>query len=83
MDMPMLEISNLDTLSKARIVVVGVGGGGNNAVNRMIDANIIGVEFVGVNTDVQALELCKAPTLIPIGEKVTGGLGAGGNRGVI
>ena len=77
--MPMLEITNLETASNARIVVVGVGGGGNNAVNRMITENILGVEFIGINSDQQALELCKAPTLIPIGEKLTGGLGAGGN----
>ena len=54
-----------------------VGGAGNNAVNRMIDENIGGVEFIGINTDKQALKLCKAPTLIQIGEKLTKGLGAG------
>ena len=63
--------------SSAKIIVVGVGGAGNNAVNRMIDENICGVEFIGVNTDKQALTLCKAPTLIQIGEKLTKGLGAG------
>lgn len=73
----MLEITDIQTESNARIIVVGIGGAGNNAVNRMIDENIGGVEFVGVNTDKQALALCKAPTLIPIGEKLTGGLGAG------
>ena len=57
--------------------MIGVGGAGNNAVNRMIDENIGGVEFIGVNTDKQALQLCKAPTLIQIGEKLTKGLGAG------
>ncbi|MCD7708433.1 MAG: cell division protein FtsZ, partial [Clostridiales bacterium] len=56
---------------------IGVGGAGNNAVNRMIDENIGGVEFIGVNTDKQALQLCKAPQLIQIGEKLTKGLGAG------
>ena len=61
----------------ATIKVIGVGGAGNNAVNRMIDENIGGVEFVGINTDKQALQLCKAPTLIQIGEKLTKGLGAG------
>ena len=61
----------------ARIIVVGVGGGGNNAVNRMIDEQIAGVEFIAVNTDKQALQLCKAPTLMQIGEKLTKGLGAG------
>ncbi|MDO4477959.1 MAG: cell division protein FtsZ [Lachnospiraceae bacterium] len=63
--------------SAAKIIVVGVGGAGNNAVNRMVDEAIGGVEFVGVNTDKQALTLCKAPTAIQIGEKVTKGLGAG------
>ena len=53
----------------ARIIVIGVGGGGNNAVNRMIDENITGVEFIGVNTDKQALQRCKAPKLLQIGEK--------------
>ncbi|MCF0146533.1 MAG: cell division protein FtsZ [Eubacterium sp.] len=63
--------------SSARIVVIGVGGAGNNAVNRMVEEKISGVEFVGINTDKQALTLCKAPTVIQIGEKVTKGLGAG------
>ena len=57
--------------------MLGVGGGGNNAVNRMIDEQIAGVEFIAVNTDKQALQLCKAPTLMQIGEKLTKGLGAG------
>jgi len=61
----------------AKIIVVGVGGAGNNAVNRMIDEAIAGVEFLGINTDKQALQLCKAPTIIQIGEKLTKGLGAG------
>ena len=63
--------------SAAKIIVVGVGGAGNNAVNRMVEDTIAGVEFIGVNTDKQALTLCKAPTTIQIGEKVTKGLGAG------
>lgn len=63
--------------SSAKIIVIGVGGAGNNAVNRMIDENIGGVEFIGINTDKQALTLCKSPTLIQIGEKLTKGLGAG------
>lgn len=66
-----------DTESAAKIIVVGVGGAGNNAVNRMVEDTIGGVEFIGVNTDKQALTLCKAPTTIQIGEKVTKGLGAG------
>ncbi|MBQ8527964.1 MAG: cell division protein FtsZ [Lachnospiraceae bacterium] len=73
----MLEIKSNDADITARIVVVGVGGAGNNAVNRMIDEQIQGVEFVGVNTDKQALQLCKAPKQLQIGEKLTKGLGAG------
>ena len=61
----------------AKIKVLGVGGGGNNAVNRMIDAGIESAEFVAINTDIQALTLSKAPKKIQIGAKVTGGLGAG------
>ena len=73
----MLEIKTNDAESAAKIIVVGVGGAGNNAVNRMVDEQIEGVEFIGVNTDKQALQLCKAPTLLQIGEKLTKGLGAG------
>ena len=72
----MVEIIN-ESDSSARIIVIGVGGAGNNAVNRMIDENISGVEFIGINTDSQALQFCKAPTAIQIGEKLTKGLGAG------
>ena len=61
----------------AKILVVGVGGGGNNAVNRMIEGKLEGVEFVAVNTDAQALQYSKANTKIQIGEKLTRGLGAG------
>ncbi len=75
----MLEIKMDDVNSGARIVVVGVGGAGNNAVNRMVEENLNGVEFVGVNSDKQALLLCKAATVLQIGEKLTKGLGAGGN----
>ena len=73
----MLEIRVAEADSSAKIIVIGVGGAGNNAVNRMIDENIGGVEFVGINTDKQALQLCKAPTTLQIGEKLTKGLGAG------
>ena len=76
-DRLLLEITTTAADNNAKIIVIGVGGAGNNAVNRMIDENIGGVEFVGVNTDKQALALCKAPTLIQIGEKLTKGLGAG------
>jgi len=65
--------------SFARIKVVGVGGGGCNAVNRMIEEGLQGVEFVAVNTDAQALMLAKAPTRVRIGEKLTRGLGSGGD----
>lgn len=73
----MLEIITSDTDSVAKIVVIGVGGAGNNAVNRMVEENIDGVQFVGINTDKQALKLCKATNLLQIGEKLTKGLGAG------
>ena len=63
----------------AVIKVIGVGGGGNNAVNRMVEAGIKGVEFIAVNTDRQALQLSKASSRIQIGEKLTRGLGAGAN----
>ena len=73
----MLEIKVDESVSAAKIIVVGVGGAGNNAVNRMIDTNTGGVEFIAINTDRQALQMCKAPTAIQIGEKLTKGLGAG------
>src|SRR3954470_17487485 len=69
-----------DTLENfAQIKVIGVGGGGSNAVNRMIRAEVRGVEFIAVNTDAQALLNSDAPTRIRIGDKVTKGLGSGGN----
>ena len=61
------------------IKVIGVGGGGCNAVNRMLEADLKGVQFIAVNTDKQALNRCKAETKVQIGEKLTRGLGAGGN----
>ena len=61
------------------IKVIGVGGGGNNAINRMINSNIKGVEFIAINTDGQALKASSAATQIVIGEKVTKGHGAGAN----
>lgn len=74
----MLEIkSNEEEKMPAKILVIGVGGAGNNAVNRMIEEHIEGVDLIGINTDRQALALCKAPTKIQIGEKLTKGLGAG------
>ena len=63
--------------SVVNIKVIGVGGGGNNVVNRMVRTGTKGVEFIAVNTDKQALQLCRAPKLLQIGEKLTKGLGAG------
>ena len=82
----MLEYNDEDTNrlneGTAIIKVIGVGGGGNNAVNRMIDSGIKGVEFIAVNTDRQALQVSKASTRIQIGEKITRGLGAGADPNV-
>ncbi len=66
----------------ARIKVIGVGGGGNNAVNRMIAAGVEGVEFISANTDVQALQVSNAPIKLQLGVKLTSGLGAGANPDV-
>lgn len=74
----MLQFEKSDN-ANARIVVVGVGGGGCNAVNRMIDVNLKNINFLAINTDKQALASCKAENKIQIGEKLTKGLGAGGN----
>ena len=63
----------------AHIKVIGVGGGGNNAVNRMVDCGVEGVEFIAVNTDKQALQSSKAESKLQIGEQLTKGLGAGAN----
>ncbi len=71
----MLEIRKNEADVAARILVVGVGGAGNNAVNRMIEEGIQGVEFVCVNTDKQHLRNCKAPNCIQIGEKLTKEIG--------
>jgi len=68
-----------ETESFARIKVVGVGGGGCNAVDRMIDAGLTGVEFIAVNTDAQALLRSKAPIQVRVGDKLTRGLGSGGD----
>lgn len=69
-------------ITGAKIKVIGVGGGGSNAVNRMIDAGIKGVEFIVVNTDVQALNHSKAPMKIQLGTKLTRGLGAGADPNI-
>src|SRR5206468_672823 len=70
---------NDDTRNDAKIKVIGVGGGGGNAVNRMIDAGMEGIEFVVANTDLQALRMSRAPVKIQLGVKLTTGLGAGAN----
>ncbi len=71
-----------ETRRNARIKVIGVGGGGNNAINRMIEAGLVGVEFISANTDVQALEGSHAPVKLQLGVKLTSGLGAGANPDV-
>jgi cell division protein FtsZ len=68
---------DFDNTSFAQIKVIGVGGAGCNAINRMVQYGLRGVEFIAINTDKQALFLAKAPTKIQIGEKLTKGLGAG------
>jgi cell division protein FtsZ len=76
-------VDDLDNFEPvARIIVIGVGGAGNNAVNRMIDENIQNVEFYVANTDKQALATSKAPNRIVLGDEVTKGLGAGGDPAV-
>ncbi|RJX21561.1 MAG: cell division protein FtsZ [Ammonifex sp.] len=69
----------IDLEKFANIKVIGVGGGGNNAVNRMIAAGVRGVDFIAINTDAQALSMSQSPNKIQIGAKLTKGLGAGGN----
>ena len=74
--------NNINVGPVANIKVIGVGGGGNNAVNRMIDANITSAQFIAINTDKQALLLSKADHRLQIGEKLTRGLGAGADPDV-
>jgi len=74
-----IRMSFSEELSPAKIKVIGVGGGGCNAVNRMIRAKVEGVEFIAANTDLQALKLCQAPVKLQLGAKLTKGLGAGAN----
>ena len=78
----MLPLGNHQIEGFAQIRVIGVGGGGSNAVNRMIQANMMGIEFIAVNTDAQALLMNESPHYIRIGDKLTRGLGAGGNPSV-
>src|SRR5688572_32872110 len=66
-----------DGMVPAKIKVIGVGGGGGNAVNRMIVSNLRGIEFIAANTDLQALSKCKAPGKLQLGNLITRGLGAG------
>ena len=73
----MVEIKDERDSGTCRIIVVGVGGAGNNAIDRMICEGVAGVEFISINTDKQQLISCTAPTCIQIGEKLTKGLGAG------
>ena len=68
-----------ETPAPARIKVIGVGGGGCNSVNRMIDSGLSGVEFIAANTDAQALSNCRAPLKLQLGSELTRGLGAGAN----
>ena len=68
-----------DSRNDARIKVIGIGGGGGNAVNRMIEAGMDGIEFIVANTDLQALRMSRAATKIQLGVKLTNGLGAGAN----
>src|SRR6266702_2111232 len=74
-----IRMSFSEDLQPAKIKVIGVGGGGCNAVNRMIRAKLEGVEFIAANTDLQALKLSKAPMKLQLGAKLNKGLGAGEN----
>ena len=73
----MIEVNTNEDVAGARIIVAGVGGAGGNAIDRMVEENVKHVEFIGINSDKQALARCKAPKVIQIGEKLTKGLGAG------
>ena len=74
-----MALLEFDELNHAKILVIGVGGGGGNAINTMISSNLDGVEFVAANTDCQALKHNQAPCKIQLGAKLTKGLGAGAN----
>src|SRR6201993_562179 len=77
---PVFELE--EAKENAKIKVIGLGGGGSNAINRMMEARFTGVEFIVANTDVQALGASPAPVKIQLGAKLTGGLGAGSNPDV-
>jgi cell division protein FtsZ len=72
-------MAQVQATSYANIKVIGCGGGGSNAINRMIETGLSGTEFIAMNTDIQVLELCTAPVRLQIGDTLTKGLGAGGN----
>jgi len=76
--MALLEFDD-EPSNRAKIKVIGVGGGGGNAINTMIESRLEGVDFIAANTDIQALESNQAPTKIPLGGALTKGLGAGAN----
>src|SRR6266702_4680512 len=76
-----IRMSFSEDLQPAKIKVIGVGGGGCNAVNRMIRAKLEGVEFIAANTDLQALKLSQAPMKLQLGAKLTAGLGGGTGSG--
>src|SRR5438105_15741157 len=76
--MALLEFDD-DRMQRARIKVIGVGGGGGNAINTMIESRLEGVDFIAANTDLQALEANQAPVKVGIGAALTKGLGAGAN----
>ena len=80
MDYQVMPQNEMLPVNPTVIKVIGAGGGGSNAVNRMMDCNVECVDFIVANTDVQALNYSKAPTKLAIGSKLTGGLGAGGHR---
>ena len=72
-------LNNMKDSNLINIKVVGIGGGGGNAINSMIESGVTGVDFIAINTDLQILKQSKAPTKIQIGKELTGGYGAGGN----
>lgn len=77
-----MNFTYVENEQSAKIKVIGIGGAGGNAINNMVDSNLLGVEFITANTDVQALDISKAATKIQIGSKLTEGLGAGANPGI-
>ena len=79
MNYEVIEPNEVKQGTPAVIKVIGAGGGGSNAVNRMMTSDMRYVDFIVANTDLQALSYSKAPVKLPIGSKLTGGLGAGGN----